>query len=270
MSYQRLLEGLARYDASAGDICLSSLGVPAEQVHERVILAPWWEPDYFDALGDEINYLCRSDRAFHKVWNIRKDALRFTYIKTGVGAPVLMDTVLALSLTDCKKAIFIGSVGALDARMSIGDIVIPEYSVCGDGASRYLTDKPLKDYDPFGEKSYPDPELYRLMHDIAERLCRESGVSFHTGKTFSIDTIFAQFARMDEILAMGCDTIEMETAAAFRAAKLAGVRLAALFSVSDNAAQRKTLISGRTEAEMALRREVRKTVIPKILLEALE
>lgn len=77
-----------------------------------------------------------------KVWNIHNGNIKITYIKTGIGAPVLMDSLLSLGVTACKRIIFIGSVGSLDENISIGDIVIPEYSVCGDGASRYiLSDK---------------------------------------------------------------------------------------------------------------------------------
>ena len=63
---------------------------------------------------------------------------------------------------------------------------------------------------------------------------------------------------------MGCNVIEMETAAAFRAAELAGILMAALFSVSDNTLARKSLISGRTEKEMRYRKKVRHSVFPDI------
>ncbi|MBN1646949.1 MAG: hypothetical protein JW874_02850 [Spirochaetales bacterium] len=75
---------------------------------------------------------------------------------------------------------------------------------------------------------------------------------------FSIDTVFAQFAFLDEIQALGCNVIEMETAAAFRAAEIAGISLAALFSVSDNILNKKSLVSGRTPAEREYRRMVKK------------
>ena len=70
-----------------------------------------------------------------------------TYIKTGIGAPVLMDALLTLGVTACQRIIFIGSVGSLDDNIGIGDIVIPEYSVCGDGASRYISHDSLGDGD---------------------------------------------------------------------------------------------------------------------------
>ncbi len=65
---------------------------------------------------------------------------------------------------------------------------------------------------------------------------------------------------------MGCNIIEMETAAAFRAAKTAAIPLTALFSVSDNTITNKSLISGRTKEEIQHRKFTRNTLIPQILL----
>ena len=86
------------------------------------------------------------------------------------------------------------------------------------------------------------------------------------GRTFSIDTIFAQFAHIESILNMNCNVIEMETAAAFRAAKLMEIPITAIFSVSDNTMTNKSLVSGRTEEEMEYRKFVRREIFPKIIL----
>ena len=177
-----------------------------------------------------------------------------------------MDTLLSLGVTKCRRAIFIGSVGSLDPQINIGDIVIPEYSICGDGASRYITADTLTHTDPFGEKQYPDPHLQNTLCKHARHICQTNNVPLHKGRTFSIDTIFAQFAHIEEITAMGCNIIEMETAAAFRAAKTAAIPLTALFSVSDNTITNKSLISGRTKEEIQHRKFTRNTLIPQILL----
>ena len=72
----------------------------------------------------------------------------------------------------------------------------------------------------FGEKAYPNKDLFIPPRQATQRVCAEHTVRWHLGKTFSIDTIFAQFAHIDEIRRMRCNVIEMETAAAFRAADL--------------------------------------------------
>lgn len=268
MKYQDLLAGLERFGSTKRDICVNCIGVEPERIHKAVMIAPWWEPTVFSNLGTN-GFLSASEFDPIKVWDIRADQTEITYIKTGIGAPALMDVLLALGVTPCERAVFIGSVGALDSAIGIGDIVVPEFSICGDGASRYISSPDLLSGDAFGETQYPDRSMFTHLVKAAERVCKKNAVKWHIGKTFSTDTIFAQFAHIDEILRMGCNVIEMETAAAFRAAAVAGIPIAALFSVSDNPVVHKSLISGRTEEEMRYRKYVRRELFPQIVLDVL-
>jgi purine-nucleoside phosphorylase len=263
--YQDLINGMMRYGSTMEDICMHAIGVGNDKIRENVILAPWWEPAVMPSLG-EAEYISASDFASIKAWNIKTGKQNITYIKTGIGAPVLMDVVLALGVTSCRKIIFIGSVGALDSNIDIGDIVLPEYSVCGDGASRYIVNDLLKSGDIFGQKAYPDMEAFASIQQITDDVCRTNNVKWHIGRNFSIDTIFAQFYHLDEIMEMGCNVIEMETAAAFRAAQIADIKMSALFSVSDNTIKNKSLISGRTQEEIEYRKYVRREIFPQIIL----
>ncbi len=62
----------------------------------------------------------------------------------------------------------------------------------------------------------------------------------------------------------------METAAAFKAAQVAGISLAAILSVSDNSVTKKSLISGRTDKEMEYRKFIRRAIFPQIILNSLK
>ena len=110
-----------------------------------------------------------------------------------------------------------------------------------------------------------EKKIFDVMCKITENVCNKNNVKFHIGRAFSIDSVFAQYAHIDEILNMGCNVIEMETASAFRAAGIANLRLAAIFSVSDNTVTNKSLISGRTENDMKYRRFVRNNLFPEII-----
>lgn len=267
MDYQQLINGMKKYKSTEVDICTHCLGVPPEKINENVIIAPAWEPPSLALLG-EAQYLDAPGSAEKiKIWNIASSVGDITYMKTGIGAPVLMDALLALGLTKCKNVIFVGSVGSLDTNIGIGDIVIPEYSVCGDGASRYIASDTLSNSDVFGTIVKPGKAMYDIVLKVTEKICHQNHVKFHTGKTFSVDTVFAQYTHIDEILKMGCNVIEMETASAFRAAEIAGVSIAAIFSVSDNTVTNKSLISGRTENDMEYRRYVRYNLFPPIILD---
>lgn len=266
MDYNDLIISMKRYGSTEDDICAYVLGIKPEQVQENVIIAPWWEPSVFSGLGSS-EYISKTETSSIKIWNISNDITRITYIKTGIGAPVLMDTLLSLGVTPCKKVVFIGSVGALDESIGIGDIVIPEYSVCGDGASRYISFDSLKYGDNFGEKVFPDSKFLKRAKNITELVCKKSNVKWHIGKTFSTDSIFAEFTHIDEILNIGCNVIEMETSSAFKAAHLMGIPLIALLSVSDNTVVNKSLISGRSKQEIDYANFVTCKLFPKIIHE---
>ena len=62
----------------------------------------------------------------------------------------------------------------------------------------------------------------------------------------------------------------METAAAFKAARMVGIPAAALFSVSDVPVKNQSLFSGRPEAEKDYRKEIRSQVLAKALLDCLK
>lgn len=270
MKYAELISGIKRFGSNEQDICKHGLGILPDCINEKVILAPWWEPSTLSGLG-EYRCLSSSESSAIKVWEIASPSNeKLTFIKTGIGAPVLMDALLSLGVTKCKKIIFVGSVGALDSKMNIGDVVIPAFSVCGDGASRYIASPIQNKADIFGQRVYPHEAMYALLKAETEQICQKNRIGWHIGKTFSVDTIFAQYAHIDTIRSMGCNSIEMETAAAFRAANLMQIPIAAIFSVSDNTLTNKSLISGRTEQEMAYRSFVRKTIFPQLILNVLE
>lgn len=267
MDYNDLILGMRRFGAIDEDICANSLGISSNMIHEDVIITPGWEPEKVSGIG-QVELLSSSGPLFGiKVWNIKNDDIEMTYIKAGYGAPVLMDALLSLGMTKCKRVIFISSVGALDSKIGIGDIVIPECSICGDGASRYIASDKLDDV--FGEKTYPDPTLFQLLKVEVENICKENNVKWHLGQAFCTDTIFAQFAHIDNIMSMGCNLIDMETASAFRAAKLMKIQLAAMLIVSDNTIAKKSLMGGglENEREWEYLRFVRKEIMPKIILD---
>lgn len=269
MNYKQMVDGMKKYNSKETDICLHYLGVTPDKINENVVIAPWWEPKSFDWLENS-EFLSASPFDAVKVWNVKCVGRDITYIKTGIGAPVFMDALLSLGVTKCKNVIFVGSVGSLDENIGIGDIVIPEFSVCGDGASRYISSDSLAGSDIFGSRAMPDEKMFNIVCKITGELCRDNNVKYHIGRAFSIDSIFAQFSHIDEIIQMGCNVIEMETASAFRAAKLAGLSVAAIFSVSDNTVTNKSLVSGRTEDDMNYRKFVRKKLFPKIISAAFD
>lgn len=256
--YNFLIAGHTKYGLKKDTLCKSVLKCDDEAIKENVIIAPWWEPTIFKDIESELIV----DTSI-KIWNCKLFDKNITYIKTGIGASVCTDVILALGNSNCKKIIFIGSVGALDEKINIGDIIIPTLSVCGDGVCRYLEKDLTKDC--FGDKYYPDTKLNKILIKNTEKICKDNNISYHIVPNFSVDTIFAQFAHLDYIMKLGCKSIEMETAAAFKACSICNIPIAAIFNVSDNSIKNKSIYNGKTESELKYRKKVRNEIIPKII-----
>lgn len=267
--YDSLIAGNERFGAGKLQICKSNFKCDPCKIQEKVIIAPTWEADIFAGHVDDITHVSGPTGHGYNIYELSIGNKKATYIITGVGACNLMDAVLALGCTSCKEILFIGSAGALDKSMKMGDIVIPEYSVCGVGTNRYLTSGKVDKNDSYGKKYYPNKNFMDIVLKSTDKIINNKDIKVHIGRTFSVDTIFAQYAHLDEFLNMGCNTIEMETATLFEAADIVGIKAVAVFNVSDNTLANKSLYSGRTDEDQKRRSEVKKDIIPKIVLDAL-
>ncbi len=265
--YKKLIEGHKRYGTTIEDITKHCLDTDASLIKENVVIAPTMKYEFWKDYGAEITVL---HNGYHIFSNIKVKNKEFTFITTGIGAPNLVDIVLGLGTTNCKNIIFIGSVGSLDEKINIGDIVIPKYSICGDGVCKYLTGKPIKNSYVYGEKYYPNKELFNKTIESTKSICEKQNISWHIAENFSVDTIFAQFAHVDEIKKLGSRVIEMETASLFRASEICNIKATAIFCVSDNTVNKKSLFSGRTQKDKQKKGYSRYIITPEIVLDILQ
>ena len=138
MTYKKLAQAMRQYSRT-DDLCKSGLGVEGSRIRENVILTPGWTPERVSGLGEAKLVSASGPLYGITVWEINVDGQGITYIKTGCGAPPVMDALLSLGETGCKRVLFLSSIGGLAPEMEVGDLVLPEYSVSGDGASRSST-----------------------------------------------------------------------------------------------------------------------------------
>lgn len=255
---------LEKYQITPPDVASMTFHCEPEAIHPDVILMPWWQPDVFGLWLDPIRTVA-PNMVFEGVYQGQPVSI----IRSGVGAPQSGDAALALGCTPCQRIWFAGSVGGLQPEMNIGDLMIPTHSVSGDGFCRYLQPG-FPGQDCFLERVYPDEALSAVIARASTPLATAAGIALHHGPAYSSDSILAEFCRLDAIRNdLGCIGIEMETAAVFKAARLVGIRAAALFSVSDVPVRSQSLYAGRSEAERARRREIRRQVLAKALLDGI-
>lgn len=252
MNYQDILNSHLKYGTNKNDI-IKNRGY--ENILENVVIAPWWSYEMFNGKFGKI------DMINDKVYNIYGKDFSFSFIELKrIGAPGIMDYILSLGLTDCRNLIFLGSAGSLDSNINIGDIVIPKYSICGDGASRYLNNK-FK--DEFGLKEYPSENITNKLIRILDL----KKINYYNVPNFSTDSLFLEFIHLNEIINMGAKTIEMETSILFKCNTVLNINMTAIFCISDNIVNKKSLYSGRGKEEHDYRHKVRNEIISDVIVD---
>jgi purine-nucleoside phosphorylase len=258
---------LGRHGVEPADVVRLYLGCAPGEVCPAAIIMPVWDAGIFERHVESTVPVLEGRTA--GVWRVEFGGRQVSLIRSGMSAAFAGDIVLALGCTPCRTLLFAGSVGGLLPSMSVGDLLVAERSVCAEGFSRYLEPQ-VEPPDCFGRDAAPDAELTSRLTELAAQTCRTRGIPMHRGAVVSVDSILAQFFRLEHFAERhGCIGVEMETSATFRAAGLVGIRAAALLQVSDVIPAHKSLFSGRTDEEMAERQRIKAEVLPKILLDTL-
>lgn len=254
---------LNRYNITPQDVVRTTLHCNPDSIKTKVIVTPIWNADVFAGHLDSITEMSEGI-----VYQLEYREQVISLIRSGIGAPMTGDVILSLGCTPCERVIFTGSIGGLHNSMKIGDLVIPEKSLSGDGFSRYL-DPSVQTEDCFPQPTEPDSKLQATIMKYASRLCEKESVALHSGTVFSSDSVIAQFFRIEYLVKnFNCIGIEMETSAVFNAAKLVHIKAGALLQVSDVIPLNKSLFCGRSKQEMERRSLIRKTILAKAVLDS--
>ena len=141
-------------------------------------------------------------------------------LSTGIGGSSASIAIEELRRIGVSAMIRIGSCGARQPDIALGDLIFACGAIRDDGASRAYVDV-----------RYPAvPDTALLCHCVAA--ARENGWRSHTGivhshESFYIDTNDAESAHWAQCGALGAD---METAALFTVGRLRGVRTASILN----------------------------------------
>lgn len=233
------------------------LGVDPEIIHKKVVIAPCWLPASVGVKDAEIV----SDGPC-KIWKCNMKEISFTYIVSGVGAANCLDIVMALGDTKCRDILFIGSAGALDRSVDIGDIAIPENIVCAEGASRFIGEK--LSVDCYGNKFASCIDISKQLIDflINNDVLTESRL--HIGDGISVESIAMQYEHISEFISNGCKFIDMESSAFLAACKRTGINGTIAYCISDNVSIGEPLYLV-SDATTQYRKNVRKEIFPLII-----
>ncbi|MBF0216332.1 MAG: hypothetical protein HQL30_04980 [Candidatus Omnitrophica bacterium] len=156
---------------------------------------------------------------------------KIAVVHSGLGDRLLGDAVLMMSETSALELIFLGTCGGLKDT-KIGDIIVAESAVDGEGFSRYHREgfSVSKLIDCPGGLEKGDPGMVtRLYGVLSEKMGR-----VRKGPIFTIGSLLAETpANLSEIAKKGYCGIEMELSAVYRASEVSRIKSAGILAVSD-------------------------------------
>jgi uridine phosphorylase len=141
------------------------------------------------------------------------DGEPLTIQATGMGGPSAAIVLSELIALGARRAIRVGTCGALAPALALGDLVVARESICADGTSRALG---------AGERVAADPALTEALVR-----CAATG---HAGTVVSVDLFYETSRRRGVHDALA---VEMESAALFAVGAAAQVPVACVLAVSD-------------------------------------
>ncbi|USZ73301.1 nucleoside phosphorylase [Natronosalvus halobius] len=159
----------------------------------------------------------------YKLVNAVYDGRELTICSTGIGCPSAAIALEELSNVGVETFVRVGTTGALQRDIEIGDMIVATGAAKNEGTS--------KRYEDVEYPAVPDYEVLSALVDGAE----ENDEDVHVGPIASDD---AYYAETDEYVenweAAGLLSVEMEAAAVFTLARRKGLRAGAICTVDGN------------------------------------
>ena len=226
--------------SNTDDILNLVYGIPSNEHFDCVFIAPSWAIEkVFDLSKINTELLIKNlDITAYKIIHNNK---KYLYAQLKIGAPSMIDFCLACNELNCDKFVFVGAAGSLVPEINLGDIVIPEYSISGDGASLYLYDK--LDPNNMFKKAYSDNQL----NNEIKKVCESQNIKTVNAVPVSVDSVLCEYQHLSEFKNMGANVIEMETATFFNSMKMIGKPASAIIIISDNSSVGQHLIDDDKE-----------------------
>jgi uridine phosphorylase len=151
------------------------------------------------------------------------NGIEISACSTGVGCPSAAIVVEELAKIGAQTFIRVGTTGALQPEIGVGDIVIATAAVRADGTSKV--------YVPAEYPATADFSVVSALVKAAEKL----GVKVHVGKVVSTDVFYA--GSYDVWSKAHVLSVEMECSAIFTIAGLKGLKAGAILAVDGNLAK---------------------------------
>lgn len=117
----------------------------------------------------------------------------------------------------------IGTCGALSDNIKVGDLVVVDKVIRGDGVTPYYVDKDFQ--------TVADKKISGTLYDVAKNM----GANIHRGITWTTDALLRETREIVEAKRKeGAIAVDMVSSALLTIAQIYNVKAAAILAVSDN------------------------------------
>jgi len=159
----------------------------------------------------------------YKIVNATYEGRDLTICSTGIGAPSAAIAAEELHAVGVETLIRVGTTGALQSDIEIGDMVVATGAAKDEGTTRR--------YESATFPAVSDHEVLSALADIA----RSRDERVHVGPIATDDAFYAETEEyVREWEAAGLLAVEMEAAALFTLARRKGMRAGAICTVDGN------------------------------------
>ncbi|MGL1934133.1 MAG: hypothetical protein OCD01_03905 [Fibrobacterales bacterium] len=142
---------------------------------------------------------------------------------SGMYAPPAAITTEIFAAGGSETIIRTGSCGAMREDIAVGDIIIANGAIRGEGTSPY--------YVPSNFSTVVDLMTTSALVEACENL----GVTYHVGLTWSTDALLRETKELiAEMCDLKCIGVDMVTSALLTVAQVKGLKAGAVLAVSDN------------------------------------
>ena len=124
---------------------------------------------------------------------------------------------------DIKNIIRVGTCGALDENMKVGDLVVVDSIIRGDGVTPYYVDKDFK--------TVADKKISDTLYDVAKGM----GLNIHRGTAWTTDALLRETRELVEAKRKeGAIAVDMVSSTLLTIAQMYNVKAGSILAISDN------------------------------------
>ncbi|MCM8782390.1 MAG: hypothetical protein NC928_00765 [Candidatus Omnitrophica bacterium] len=150
--------------------------------------------------------------------------IRVTAINGGrFSADTAITTEVICNTKKIENIIRIGTCGALDEKIKIGDLVLVDSVIRGDGVTPYYVDKDFK--------TVADKKISDTLYEIS----KEMGINIHRGVCWTTDALLRESREIvEERRKEGAIAVDMVSSSLLTIAQIYHLKAASILAVSDN------------------------------------